>query len=364
MCKTAYTYYRELHRIPEKSEQEYETAQYLVRALQDMGYTPVRIGKTGVYADLVCDENLPWILLRSDMDALTISEASAVDFHSEHPGMMHACGHDSHMAMLLETAGKLRGEKLPQNIRFLFQPAEETTTGATQMLAENVMPESCCGAFAIHVWPGVPYGTLATKVGSMMASSDVYRISCHGKIAHCARRETGADALQTAVQIAASLPEIESLAENDGTVLFCGSIHSGSSHNIVPDEASLLGTLRTYSEEKRTKIIQVLEQTVHRWAEHYATQAEVQWEGGCPAVSNDEHLVAKLEKLFETLDVHVAPVLAAEDFSLYQRQCPGVMIWLGLGQWPLLHTNEFYVPDDILFKGVSSWCKIGRHVWK
>ena len=363
MTKKACDYYRELHRHPELSEQEYKTTEYLVSALADLGYQPVRVGSLGVYADLVTSSSLPWLLFRSDIDALPITEAGDISFPSEKPGVMHACGHDAHMSMLLEAAGRLKDKHLPQNIRFLFQPAEETTTGAAMMLAAQVMPPRCSAAFAMHVWPGVPKGTCATKVGPMMASSDVFQITCHGKSAHCARRETGADALMTAVDIVSAMPEIESLAEHDGTVLFCGSIHSGSSHNVVPDESVIRGTLRTFSEEKRARILDALKKTAAACAEKHGTRAASAWEGGCPAVNNDRRLVEMLPRVLEHIDTHACPVLAAEDFALYQRQCPGVMIWLGLGPWHLLHTDSFYVPDEILPLGVENWCRLAEENW-
>lgn len=356
--------HRRLHQIPELSEQEFETTELLADMLKEAGFSPTRVGKTGVYADIVVDERLPWILLRADIDALPIMEKMGLEYASTHSGVMHACGHDAHSAMLLTAAASFKNMPLPQNVRLLFQPAEETTTGAAAMIAHGVVPENCAATFAMHVWPDVPKGCLAARPGAMMASSDVFHILFHGKSVHCSRREQGADALQAAVETAHSLPEIETLANNDGTVLFCGSIHSGHSHNIVPAEAELSGTLRTYSEETRKAIIDRLSETVSRIGAEKDVGVELQWVGGCPAVNNSGELVDELKALFPKIMFDVKPVLAAEDFALYQRDVPGVMLWLGLGDWHPLHSDGFYVPDEILEVGVKTWRVIAEHDWK
>ncbi len=355
--------FRQLHTMPEVSGEEVLTSQYVERALQQAGYIPHRIGHTGVYADLVVDESLPWILLRADMDALPIQEHSDASCPSAHDGVMHACGHDAHCAMLLTAAAHLRGRKLPQNVRFLFQPAEETTKGAAEMIAGGVMPPQTAACFAVHVWPGVPFGTIATKAGALMASSDVFRIEIGGESVHCAQRQHGADALRTAVSIAAALPAIEQTAGDD-TILFCGSIHSGSSHNVVPDEASLYGTLRTYSPLVRRDIKAQLERTVADTAAAYGTTATVRWDGGCPAVHNSSALIRRLRVLEPSLSDNAAPTMAAEDFACYLEHADGVMLWLGIGDTPPLHNESFYVPEDILPRGVALWETIASADWK
>lgn len=356
--------YRQLHQIPELSGQEVLTAQQIESALRAMGYTPHRIGDTGVYADRIADPSLPWLLFRADMDALPVQEDSCAPCSSTHPGVMHACGHDAHCAMLLEAAAQLRTMTLPHNIRFLFQPAEETTKGASQLIAAGAIPPNACACFAMHVWPGIQKGVVATRPGALMASSDVYRIEIVGKSAHCAQRSKGADALQTAVQIAARLPSIEQLAQGDGTILFCGSIHSGSAHNVVPDSAELFGTLRTYREEIRQTIKSALEQTTQELCAQFGTTARVLWDGGCPAIRNSAALIERLRQIEPTLQTDTAPTMAAEDFACYQEHIPGLMLWLGIGDVPPLHNPTFYVPEEMLPRGVSLWLNIARYDWK
>lgn len=359
----ASTYYHDLHQIPELSGQEYNTAEYIFSCLSQMGYTPCRIGKTGVYADLVADAALPWVLLRADTDALPIQENSGLACASRNQGVMHACGHDSHVAMLLEAAEHLKGEVLPQNIRFLFQPAEETTQGAAEMIESGIIPENLTACFAMHVWPGITKGVPFAIPGPQMASSDVYKITIRGKSAHCAQSHLGNDALQTAVSIGAKLPEIKALSEDPRTILFLGSIHSGHSHNIVPDEASLWGTIRTYSPEDRQTLKSTLETTVAEMTEKFGTTADFIWDGGCPAVRNDPGLVSELSRLIPELSTDVLPTLAAEDFACYLEHAPGVLIWLGAGDIAPLHNQHFAVPEELLPMGVSMWLKIAAHRW-
>ena len=355
-------HYRNLHRIPEASGEEYETSAYIVEALGKAGYKPQKAGGTNVYADLVVDPSYTWLLLRADMDALPVEENSCATTKSEHPGWMHACGHDSHCAMLLTAAEMLRGEKLSHNIRFLFQSAEEVTQGAMQAIEHGVLPENLLACFAMHVWPGVPEGSLVTRPGPLMASSDVYRIRIHGRSAHCAQSHKGADALQTAVLVASKMPELKAKAESE-TVLFCGSIHSGHTHNVVPDEAELYGTLRTYTEVDRELLKSGLVALAHEAASKFGTQAELIWDGGCPAVTNDATVIEKLQTLICDLSDSAEATFAGEDFAYFQQHAPGVMLWLGTGDTPPLHNGGFYVPETILAKGADTWMKIALRDW-
>lgn len=358
------TYYRELHRFPEISGTEKRTPQYIENALSKMRYHPRRIGSAGVIADLVTDPQLPWLLLRADMDALAIQENSCAAVQSEVPGRMHACGHDAHCAMLLETARLLRDAQLPHNIRFLFQPAEETTKGAAEMIECGAIPPNLCACFAMHVWPGIEKGKTATRPGALMASSDVFKIHLSGKSAHCAQSHLGADALKAAVSIVSSFPGIHAAAEDPNTILFCGSIHSGNSHNIVADAASVSGTIRSYSPRDRKNMKELLTESVSRASQTAGVRAELLWDGGCPAIRNDKNLIDLLKQLHPALIEDTAPTMAAEDFACYQEYAPGVMLWLGLGDVPPLHNEAFYVPEDILPLGVDLWRKIAASPWQ
>ncbi len=361
--KKVTAYFEALHQIPELSEQEVQTSSYIFKALEDMGYTPKRIGATGVYADLICDESLPWLLFRADIDGLAITEESDLSYASRHEGCMHACGHDGHTAMLLAAAAQLRSQKLPQNIRFVFQPAEENVHGAINLIENGILDTLPTHAFAMHLWPKLPLGALATRSGPLMASGDVFRIYCHGHSVHCAQRQKGKDALLAAVQIANSLPELEALGKEHGTLLFCGSMQGGTTHNIVANEAWLWGTLRTYSSSCRIEIKNALEATVEEIGNSLSVKTEIEWESSCPVVENDSALIVKLNQLFPALDTQPEPTLAAEDFAYYQAHCPGAMLWLGLGDTDPLHSKTFVVPKEVLPFGVDAWVRIANHKW-
>ncbi|MBO5867916.1 MAG: amidohydrolase [Oscillospiraceae bacterium] len=356
-------HYELLHRIPERAFQEYRTAEYIEQELKAAGYAPVRIRGTGLYADLCVDPQLPWLLFRADMDALPVQEETGLPFASETEGMMHACGHDAHMAMLLTAAILLKDSKLPQNIRFLFQPAEEITSGATAMIEGNAIPENTVAAFGFHVWPKVPKGKIVAKAGPLMASSTRIQINCAGKNAHCSKREEGADALLTAAKIATRLQEAEAMADGDGTVLFVGKLHSGAAHNIVSAEAEMVGTLRSYSEQSRERVLTKLEQIVQEAAEEYGTQAKLSAFSYNPAIINPLELAEKVQKLLPEAISEFAPSLAAEDFARYQHKVPGIFLWLGVGDTAALHNGKFLVPEEVLPVGVESWLKLANHKW-
>ena len=358
-----FLYYETLHRMPERAFQEIKTSAYVEQRLKDMGYTPVRVGETGLYADLCVDPQLPWLVFRADMDALPVEEDTGVSFASEIPGMMHACGHDAHAAMLLTAAEQIYGKTLPQNIRFLFQPAEEITGGAEKMIEAGVLPENTSAVFGFHVWPKVPKGKLVVKAGPLMASSTRVQILCKGKNAHCSKRHEGADALLTAAMIATRFHEAEAAAGGDGTVLFCGKLHSGKAHNIVSDESEMLGTLRTFSQEKWELVIGKLKQIAAETAAQYGTQAEVLTFSYNPAVINHEPLAEKVQQLFPEAIADYEPALAAEDFSRYREKAPAMLLWLGAGDTAALHNGKFLPPREILPIGVNAWLKIANQTW-
>ena len=356
-------YYWALHQMPELSFHEAKTASFLQQALKDMGYAPVRVGETGLYADLCVDPKLPWLVFRADMDALPVTEETGAACMSENPGVMHACGHDAHMSMLLRAAQTLKDNQLPQNIRFLFQPAEEITSGAKMMIEMGALPENTVAVFGFHVWPNVPKGKIVAKEGPLMASSTRFAIVCNGKNAHCSKRYDGADALMTAAQIATRFHEAEAMAEEDGTVLFCGKFHSGTAHNIVASQAEMTGTLRTFSEQKRKLVLSKLESIINECAIQYGTKGSLEIQAFNPAVINPQALADKIQCLFPEAITDWEPALAAEDFARYQQEVPGMFLWLGVGDTAALHNGKFLVPLEVLDIGVAGWLRIANHKW-
>ena len=358
-----YRYYEYLHAHPELSRQEAGTSAWLMDTLETMGYQPVRAGECGVYADLVADETLPWVMFRSDMDALPVTEETGAAYASQNPGVMHACGHDSHMAMLLTAAEMLKDQKLPQNIRFLFQPAEEGVTGAVEMVAAGVVPENTAAVFGMHVWPGVEKGKVLAKVGPLMASTTTIQIRVKGLSAHCGKRELGKDALMTMAEILVRSKEAEALSAGDGSILFFGMLQSGTSHNIVASEAFMKGTLRTYYPQTREKVLMKLNEIAAETAAAYGTEAEVIYSSFAPAVINPEELTKRVQALLPNVVTQIEPTRIAEDFSRYQEVAPGVLMWLGVGDTPPLHNSKFLPPREVLPVGVDTWIKLAQHTW-
>ena len=356
-------YYEYLHAHPELSKQEFQTAEFLMETLSGMGYSPVRVGITGVYADLIVDENLPFVMLRSDMDALPVNEETGISYASQNPGVMHACGHDSHMAMLLSAAEELKEKRLLQNIRFLFQPAEEGVAGAVEMVAAGAVPANTAAVFGMHVWPGVPKGKVLAKAGPLMASTTTLQIRSRGLSAHCGNRERGKDALMTMAQILVRSKEAEALSDGDGSILVFGNLHAGTSHNIVASDAVMDGTLRTYYPETREKVLAKLEEIVAQSAAQYGTEAEVIYRTYAPAVINHEGLAKQVQKLLPNVITEMEPTRIAEDFSRYQEVAPGVLLWLGVGDTPSLHNSKFLVPKEVMPLGVDAWIRLAEHTW-
>lgn len=358
----AFEHYKNLHKIPEISGCEFLTSKYIKNTLSDIGYTPCSVGETGVFADLFFDNNLPWLLFRADIDALAIKENTKLPYSSQNEGVMHACGHDAHTAMLLQAAAILKNAKLPHNIRFLFQPAEETTLGAAKVIADNVIPQNLIACFALHVWPNQKFGTFVTKSGALMASSDVFRIKYYGKSSHCSQEEKGNNALLSAVDTVSLFPQLKTKYADEETLLFCGSIHSGNAHNIIPDKAQIYGTLRTYSERYQNTVKTELKNAAEAISKRYGTTAEVTFEGGSPPVYNDNKIVNILKEHFNVSD-NAQKTMAAEDFAYFGKFAPSAMLWLGIGNVPALHSQDFFIPQEILPIGTDFWTKLALFDW-
>ena len=356
-------YYAHLHEHPELSGKEEYTAGYLEETLVQMGYEPVRVGRYGVYADLCADEDADWVLFRSDMDALPVTEETGLDYASQNPGVMHACGHDSHMAMLLSAAEALKNKKLPRNIRFLFQPAEETVVGAGEVIGAGAVPENCVAVFGMHVWPGVPKGKVLAKTGPLMASVTNIQIRSCGLGAHCGNRERGNDAMMTMARILVRTKEAEALTDGDGSILFFGKLRAGTGHNIVAAEAVMEGTLRTYYPATREKMLAKLEAIAAEEAAAYGTSVEVTYSAYAPAVINPESLTQKVQELLPNVVTEITPTRIAEDFSRYQEMAPGVLLWLGVGDTPSLHNGKYLTPLDVLPVGVDAWLRLAQYPW-
>jgi amidohydrolase len=370
---------RDFHSHPELGNREFRTSGIVAAHLKKLGLEiTAGIAHTGVVALLHGALPGPTIMLRADMDALPVTERTDVPFRStvmgeyrgRQVGVMHACGHDAHTAILMGAAEILAGmrERLPGTVMFVFQPAEEGVPegeqgGAPQMMQEGLFEIAKPDAiFGLHVISTLHTGTVGVRPGPFMAGSDFFRIVVTGKQSHGARPWAGIDPIVTAAQIINSLQTVIS-RQTDITalpaVVSIGAINGGVRHNIIPDSVEMLGTMRTFGPVARQDIIDRVQRIVTNVAEaNGATAALEMMPAPNPVVDNDpaltQKVVASLQAAFGTAAVKAVGLqTVAEDFSYYSRQAPSVYYWVGItppGQdlrtAPDNHSERFYVDES------------------
>lgn len=354
---------RELHRHPELSFRETETRDRLVGWLNGLGLPPTTYGKfTGVTALLGEGKKGPAVALRADMDALPVEEATGVEFRSERPGVMHACGHDVHMAALLGAARVLveHPERLKGPVRLIFQPAEEDGVrgGASGMIARGVLtrPGIEC-VLGQHVEPALPVGTVGTRAGNLLAAADEFRVTVRGYGGHASRPHLGGDAVQASAEIVVGLQTLLARTKDpvEPGLISVGMIRGGEKSNILPPEVKLAGTVRTYDPELRSKLARTIPERIRAIASTLGASAEVEYILGYPAVVNDpaitERVTAGLRSQLGAAKVRTLrdPVLGAEDFSRYLQKVPGTFWFLGAaapGKPPASLHGPVFLPED------------------
>ena len=359
---------RHLHGIPELAFQEARTADYVAAQLAEMGYAPVR-GQVGTSVTAVLDTGRPgpYIMLRADMDGLPVAEETGLPFASAHPGRMHACGHDGHMAMLLGTAKTLLAikEHLRGKIMLLFQPAEEDRGGAEPIVASGMLEgvDFCLGA---HIWPELPHGVVGVKAGPLMASVGRFEIKVQGRGGHSSQPHLCVDALDVAGQIVVALrripaQQVDPLAP---AVLTIGCLQSGATYNVIPDTALILGCVRTYDMGLYQRWGELIGSAAQGVAAAYGASCSVSFVPGHPAVVNPPELAAVLREaavgaVGEGRVAEPAPSLAGEDFSCYQEAMPGCFFFIGSGQdgHAPLHNPHFDFKEDLLAVGPAVFCR-------
>ena len=381
---------RHLHQFPELSNREFKTAKYVEDYLRKLGLeVKTGVAKTGVIGILKGAQPGPTIGLRADMDALPVPERNALPFASkeiaEYNGqkvsVMHACGHDTHVAMLMGAATVLSGmkSKLKGTIVFIFQPAEEGAPageegGADLMIKEGVMDNPKIDAiFGIHINSQTPIGTIKYKSGAIMASSDWFSIKVKGKQTHGAYPWSGVDPIAVSAQIINGLQMIvsrQSELVKSPVVITVGKINAGVRENIIPEEAILAGTIRVLDEQMQTEIHEKIKLTAVKIAESMGATAEVSIERRTPVTYNTPELtkkmVASLEKAAGKENVTETNwVTGAEDFAFYRTKAPAFFFQVGgmpAGKTPKEaaphHTPDFFIDDSRLDVGVKAFCNI------
>lgn len=354
---------RRIHANPELSGQERETAALVAQTLAGLGLsTRTGVGGHGVVCDIVGGSPGPMVALRADMDALPIQEATGLSYASQRPGVMHACGHDGHTAMLLGTASVLAAarDRLRGTVRLIFQPAEETVAGAAAMCADGAM-NGVSAIFALHGWPGVDVGTIATKPGPVMASTDTFEIVIQGRGSHGAYPHLSRDpiAIGALVVIAAQQIVARQIDPLEPAVITFGTFHAGTATNIIPSSATLTGTMRALSASVREALPRALEETTRGvCASQGATCTCTIHTGVDPVVNDPTWTVVAVEATRAglgaeyTAELH-APSMGAEDFGVYLRHAPGAFLRLGIGDNAVGHDCRYDFNDAALVHGMA-----------
>jgi amidohydrolase len=376
---------RHLHQHPELSNREVETAKYVAEQLRSFGLDPqTGIARTGVVAVLTGALPGPVVALRADMDGLPVREETDVPFASTATGeyqgntvgVMHACGHDTHVAMLLAAAKVLTQmkDRLPGTVKFIFQPAEEGApagedpAGAFAMVGAGVMQNPKVDAvFGLHVFANVPTGTITYRSGPLMAASDSFEITVKGRQTHGATPWRGIDPIVVGSQIVMGLQTIVSRGVDITAlpaIVTVGQFQAGVRNNIIPDSARLVGTIRTFDDAVQADVHAKVRRIVEGIAAAAGTTAQVVINKGYPVTKNDPALTARMLPTLE----RVAPgavkeselVTGAEDFTYFQREAPGVFVFLGItppaqvGKAPQNHSPLFVVDEKALPTGVRA----------
>ena len=368
---------RHIHSHPELSGQEYQTSAYVSGVLSSCGLQVHEgVGKTGIIANLKGSGSERYLAIRTDMDALPIQERTALDFCSRTPGVMHACGHDVHTTVGLGTAMILSEleEELPGSVRFLFQPAEEIAQGADWMIADGAMKD-VENILSLHVFPSIPAGAVAVRYGSLTASADDFELTIMGESGHGARPHEAIDAIWIAAQVVTTLQQAISRTQNPlrPVVLTVGQINGGRAPNIIADQVSLKGTVRSLHPETRINLPEWIENIVAGVCQPYSARYHLDYQRGVPSVNNDMGLTQLLEQSAQAVlgSDHVfvlpEPSLGAEDFAMYLEHAPGSMFRLGVG-YPNqsnhpLHHPLFEVDETSIVTGVMTMAYAAYSYW-
>lgn len=385
---------RDIHQHPELSNREERTARKVATHLRDLGLeVETGISKTGVVGILRGEKPGPVVALRADMDALPVKERTDVPFASEDSStyngedvpVMHACGHDTHVAMLMGAAEILASirEELPGTVKFLFQPAEEGAPqgergGADVMVEEGVLEDPDVEVvFGLHINSQTEVGTIRYRPGSIMAASDVFRITVHGQQTHGSTPWDGVDPIVTASQIVNGLQTIvsrQSELTKEAAVVSVGKIEAGVRNNIIPETAQMVGTIRTLDSEMQDQIHERIRRTATSTAESFGASVDVEIDRGYPVTKNDpaltETMIPTLRRVADSLVV-MDPITGAEDFSYFAQEVPGLYVFVGgmppgmdPDEAPSHHTPDFFIDERGLTYGVRAYAHVAAdYLW-
>ena len=373
---------RNIHAYPELSYEEQRTADVVAEKLTEWNIPILRgMGVTGVVGIIKRGNSSAAIGLRADMDALPMQEANTFEHASKNVGKMHACGHDGHTAMLLGAAHHLaKYSDFDGTVYVIFQPAEEGGAGAKKMIEDGLFEQCPMQAvYGMHNWPGAAVGTFGVTPGPMMASSNEFEVIVHGKGSHAAQPHNSVDPIMVAVQIAQSWQTIVSRNKNplDAGVLSITQIHAGSATNVIPDAATLIGTVRTFTVE----LLDLMEQRMRDIATHtaaaFGAKVEFNFKRNYPPLINHVKETAFAVEVLQDMvgaanvNAQVEPTMGAEDFAFMLQVKPGCYVFLGNGEGEHrdmghglgpcnLHNPSYDFNDDLLPIGATYWVRLAE----
>lgn len=365
---------RDIHQHPELAFEEHRTAALVAEKLEGWGYTVTRgLGGTGVVGTLVRGTGTRRLGLRADMDALPIAEASGAPWASQRPGLMHACGHDGHTAMLLAAARELAEDpRFDGTLHLIFQPAEEGGGGALRMMEDGLFERFPCDAvFAMHNMPGVPQGHLVLREGAAMASSDYATITLTGVGGHGAMPQHAADPIVAAASLVMALQTVVSRNVDplQAAVVTVGALNAGKANNVIPASATLELSVRALDRGVRT----LLERRIHALAESQAAsfgvKAEVAWRRGYAVLVNTPSETAFAREVAlelrgaERVTLQGPPLTGSEDFAFMLERVPGSYLFIGNGDAPgncMVHNPGYDFNDDNIAVGSAYWVLLAR----
>lgn len=358
---------RHIHRNPETANQEVETTNYIANILADYGLEPQRFPHTGLMVDIGPDTELGRLAFRADIDALPITEVTGLEFTSEKPGTMHACGHDVHTTVALGLACALadfqRVNELELGIRIIFQPAEEVWVGgATDVISWGAL-EGVHSIFAIHAEPKLRVGRIGIRAGAITSATDVVELKIKGPGGHTSRPHLSADVVYALGKVITELPTLLSrrVDPRTGTVLVFGQVNSGYAPNAIPETGMLTGTMRTADITIWRQMQELFAELVDQILAPVGVEHELSYNRGVPPVLNDDVATAMLASAAQSIDpqavVQAPQSSGGEDFSWYLEKVPGSMArlgcWSGEGEQHDLHMGDLIVDERAIGVGIK-----------
>ena len=357
---------RDFHRNPEPSFEEFRTTDRIAEELDKMGIPYRRFEPSGLVGDIVGGKPGKCIFLRADIDALSVKEESGVEFASEREGFMHACGHDTHAAMLLGAAKVLNSirDELCGSVKVLFQPAEELAMGAKHIIAQGAI-EGADAGFGMHIFAQMPVGQLGITSGVIHPAADYYKLDVHGVTSHGALPDEGVDATVAAAAIVMNLQTISSreFSPLEPVVVTVGTLHSGQRFNVISNHAELEGTVRLFNEELHQKIPGMMARIAENTAAAFRCTAELDYQFKSDMLVNDEAMteLARGAALKVAGEEHIAPIrrsMGGEDFSAYTHIVPCAFVALGGGGEAPQHSEKFCIDESVFETGVAMYAQV------